>query len=77
VPTDTLQVDVTVPVWETSTTPGDIRVELAQMFLEPHQGNLLVGELYRVVQDGDHVYTGSEPAAPGRNAVGVGRRRDW
>ena len=69
VPTDTLQVDVTVPVWETSTTPGDIRVELAQMFLEPHQGNLLVGELYRVVQDGDRVYTGSEPAAPGRNAV--------
>ena len=69
VPTDTLQVDVTVPVWDASSTPGDIRVELAQMFIEPHQGNLLIGELYRVAQDGDRVYTGSEPAAPGRNAV--------
>lgn len=69
VPTDTLQVDVTVPIWETSTTPGDIRVELAQLFIEPHQGNLLIGELYRVAQGGDHVYTGSQPAAPGRNAV--------
>ncbi|MEZ4766927.1 MAG: c-type cytochrome [Caldilineales bacterium] len=69
IPTDTLKVDVTVPVWDTSSTPGDIRVELAQMFVESHQGNLLIGELYRVAQDGDRVYTGSEAAAPGRNAV--------
>lgn len=69
VPTDTLQVDVTVPIWETASTPGNIRVELAQLFIEPHQGNLLIGELYRVAQDGDRVYTGSEPAAPGRNNV--------
>ena len=69
VPTDTLQADVTVPVWETSTTAGDISVELAQLFIESHQGNLLIGELYRVVQDGDRVYTGSEPAASGRNKV--------
>lgn len=68
-PTDTLQVDLTVPVWESSSTPGDIRVELAQLFVEPHQGNLLVGELYRVAHQGDRVYTGSEPVAPGRNAV--------
>ena len=37
VPTDTLQADVTVPVWETSTTAGDISVELAQLFVETHQ----------------------------------------
>ena len=69
VPTDTLQVDVTVPVWESANTPGNIRIELAQLFIEPHQGNLLVGELYRVTQDGDRVYVGSEPAAEGRNNV--------
>lgn len=68
-PTDTLQVDLTVPVWESTATPGEIRVNLAQLFVEPHQGNLLVGELYRLEHDGDRVYVGSEPAAPGRNAV--------
>jgi mono/diheme cytochrome c family protein len=63
--------DLNVPltVYETSATPGEIRIELAQWFVDTHQGALLVGELYRISHDSDRVYAGSEEVAPGRNAV--------
>ncbi len=63
--------DLTVPltVYDTSATPGEIRVSQAQWFVDTHQGALLVGELYRFTHDSDRVYVGSEEVAPGRNAV--------
>ena len=65
------QAELAVPltVYETSATPGEIRVTQAQWFVDTHQGALLVGELYRISHDSDQVYTGSEEVAPGRNAV--------
>ena len=65
------QAELAVPltVYETSATPGEIRVAQAQWFVDTHQGALLVGELYRISHDSDRVYTGSEEVAPGRNAV--------
>jgi mono/diheme cytochrome c family protein len=62
---------LTVPltVYETSATPGEIRVNLAQWFVDNHQGALLVGELYRIAHDSDTVYVGSEEVAPGKKAV--------
>ncbi len=56
-------------IYETSATPGEIRVNLAQWFVDSHQGALLVGELYRINHDSDRVYIGSEEVAPGQNAV--------
>lgn len=64
---DALNLPLTV--YETSATPGEIRVDLAQWFVDSHQGALLVGELYRIVHDSATVYLGSEEVAPGRNAV--------
>lgn len=61
--------DVPLQVYESSATPGDITINLAQWFVDSHQGALLVGELYRITHDSDTVYAGSEEVAPGRNAV--------
>ena len=61
--------DVPLAVYERSNTPGQIRVALAQWFIEPHQGALLVGELYRITHDSTTVYTGSDDVAPGKKAV--------
>lgn len=58
-----------VQVYEPSTTPGDIKVALAQWFIDYEEGALLVGELYRVNHVGDRVYVGSEEVAPGKAAV--------
>ena len=41
------ELQLPVSVYETSDQPGDIRANLAQWFLQPHQGGVLVGELYR------------------------------
>ncbi len=56
-------------VYDASATPGEITVDLAQWFVDSHQGALLVGELYRISHDSDTVYTGSEEIAPGKHAV--------
>jgi cbb3-type cytochrome c oxidase subunit III len=58
-----------VQVYEPSTTPGDIKIALAQWFVDYEEGALLVGELYRVNHEGDRVYVGSEEVAPGKAAV--------
>lgn len=59
----------TLNIYESSATPGEIRVSLAQWFIDSHQGALLIGELYRINHDSDHVFVGSEEVAPGQNAV--------
>lgn len=56
-------------IYESSATPGEIRVNLAQWFVDSHQGALLIGELYRINHDSDRVFVGSEEVAPGQNAV--------
>lgn len=61
--------DVPLQVYETSATPGEITVNLAQWFVDSHEGALLIGELYRITHDSDRVYVGSEEVAEGRNAV--------
>jgi len=61
--------DVPLQVYDASATPGEITVNLAQWFIDSHQGALLVGELYRIDHQSDTVYTGSEEIAPGKNAV--------
>jgi mono/diheme cytochrome c family protein len=65
------ETELTAPlaIYESSATPGEIRVNLAQWFLDSHQGALLIGELYRINHDSDRVYVGSEEVAPGQNAV--------
>ncbi len=66
---DGRELPATLVVYESSSTPGDIRFELAQWFIDQQQGALLVGELYRVTHDSDHVYAGGEEVAPGKRAV--------
>ena len=63
------ELQLPVSVYETSDQPGDIRANLAQWFLQPHQGGVLVGELYRITQTGDRVYIGGEQVAPGKRSV--------
>lgn len=65
------ETELTAPltIYETSATPGEIRVNLAQWFVDSHQGALLIGELYRINHDSDRVYVGGEEVAPGQNAV--------
>lgn len=66
---DSTQREVTLTVWEKSTTPGDISVSQAQWLIEPREGLLLVGELYQVKHESDAVYVGDEEVAAGRRAV--------
>lgn len=61
--------NVPLQVYETAATPGEITINLAQWFVDSHQGALLVGELYRITHDSDRVYSGGEEVAPGKNAV--------
>ncbi len=65
------ETELTAPlaIYESSAAPGEIRVNLAQWFVDSHQGALLIGELYRFNHDSDRVYVGSEEVAPGQNAV--------
>ena len=65
------ETELTAPltIYEASATPGEIRVNLAQWFVDSHQGALLIGELYRFNHGSDRVYVGSEEVAPGQNAV--------
>ena len=65
------ETELTAPlaIYESSATPGEIRVNLAQWFVDSHQGALLIGELYRINHDSDRVYVGDEEVAPGQNAV--------
>lgn len=63
------ELSLPVTVYESSDQPGDIRADLAQWFLQPHQGGVLVGELYRIVHTGDRVYAGADQVAPGKRAV--------
>lgn len=66
---DGAELPAALAVYEASPTPGDIRVDLAQWFIDQQQGALLVGELYRVTHDSDHVYAGGQEVAPGKRAV--------
>jgi mono/diheme cytochrome c family protein len=65
------ETELTLPVtvYEVSDEPGTIRADLAQWFLQPHQGGILVGELYRITHEGDRVYRGGDDVAPGKRAV--------
>lgn len=63
------EIEAPVDIWETSTTPGEITVNLAQWFVEYHQGALLVGELYRLTHESDRVYIGGEEAAEGAQSA--------
>jgi hypothetical protein len=58
-----------ITVYDSSDQPGEIRADLAQWFLQPHQGGVLVGELYRITHSGDRVYAGGDQVAPGKRAV--------
>jgi mono/diheme cytochrome c family protein len=66
---DGLEQAATLAVYEAGTTPGDIRVDLAQWFVDYQDGALLVGELYRLTHDSDSVYTGGAEVAPGKRTV--------
>ncbi len=66
---DTTEQALTLKVYESSDTPGEIKVELAQWFVELRQGSLLVGELYRVAHDSDSIFTGNQEVVPGKKAV--------
>ncbi len=72
-PAGETELATTLTIYESSATPGEIRVNLAQWFVDSHQGALLIGELYRINHDSDRVYDrvyiGSEQVAPGQNAV--------
>jgi mono/diheme cytochrome c family protein len=68
-PAGETELATTLTIYESSATPGEIRVNLAQWFVDSHQGALLIGELYRFDHDSDRVYVGSEEVAPGQNAV--------
>lgn len=61
--------DAPLQVYDASATPGEITVNLAQWFIDSHQGALLIGELYRIDHASDTVYTGSEEIEPGKMAV--------
>jgi mono/diheme cytochrome c family protein len=63
------ELPLSLEIWESSTTPGTIDVNLAQWFIEYHQGALLVGELYRITHDSDTVYIGEEPVSGDQRAV--------
>lgn len=63
------ELQLPVVVYEASEQPGEITAPLAQWFIDTHQGALLIGELYRIVHEGDHLYVGSEQVAPGKRAV--------
>lgn len=63
------QQEVRLPVYEASTTPGQIRLALAQWFVDYEPGALLVGELYRVEHGGDRAFLGADEVAPGKRAV--------
>lgn len=60
---------VPVTIYESSDQPGTIRADLAQWFLQPHQGGILVGELYRITHESDRVFLGGDQVAPGKRAV--------
>lgn len=60
---------VMLNVFEAGAAPGEIRVDLAQWFVDYQDGALLVGELYRLTHEGDRVYVGGEEVAPGKKAV--------
>ncbi|MEA3335664.1 MAG: c-type cytochrome [Chloroflexota bacterium] len=63
------ELDAPVTIWETSSEPGDIRLDRVQWFVDFHQGALLVGEVYRVAHDGDRVFLGNDEVVPGVPAV--------
>lgn len=63
------QQEVRLPVYEASTTPGQIRIALAQWFVDYEPGSLLVGELYRVEHVGDRAFLGAAEVAPGKREV--------
>lgn len=63
------ELSLPVTIYEASDQPGEIRADLAQWFLQPHQGGILVGELYRFTHEGDHVYRGGDEVAPGKRSV--------
>jgi mono/diheme cytochrome c family protein len=67
-PTDTVQMDFPIEVYEPTEDPADIRIERAHWFVEfdPPTQSLLIGELYIIGKGGDRVYTGSEQVTPGR-----------
>jgi hypothetical protein len=68
-PAGETELATTLTIYESSATPGEIWVTLAQWFVDSHQGALLIGELYRINHDSDRVYVGSEEVAPGQNEI--------
>ncbi|MCS6844648.1 MAG: c-type cytochrome [Caldilineales bacterium] len=63
------QQEVRLPVYEPSSTPGQIRIALAQWFVDYEPGSLLVGELYRVEHVSDRAFVGAAELAPGKREV--------
>ena len=57
------RIDTSLPVFETTTDPGDLQISRANWIIEHEPGTLLVGQLFTFGNVGDRTFTGVEVEA--------------